>query len=67
MSADSLDGLPYLLAADVTDQAARHHCWACAIALRAVGGLEVSSRLRGLADEYDRGMRNVSPPLALRR
>ena len=54
MSADSHDSLPYLPADEVADEAARRHCWACAIGLQAVDGLEVSSRLRELAASYIR-------------
>ena len=55
MSADSRDNLPYRPASEVADEAMRRHYWACAIGLQAVDGLEVSNRLRELADGYVRG------------
>ena len=59
MSADSLDNLPYRAAESVADERARRHYWACAIGLQAVDGLQVSDRLRELAEEYVAGERTL--------
>lgn len=60
MTAEKLDIFDYEPAREHSSEAARRHCWAVAIGLQKVDGLEVSAFLRKVAQEYVAGKRTLT-------